>query len=118
MIIIEHQEDDAPVEYIKRDSALTYIALSYAMTDLDTDRMTCHALFEMIKSEPAADVAPVRHGRWIHKKDKDWMGGWKTVCSVCESGLSDGGYIAARTFPYCPICGAKMDGGGDHAEEV
>ena len=66
---------------------------------------------DAIKAIPNADGAPVKHGRWIHKKDKCWMGGGKTVCSVCESGLSDGGYIAVRTFSYCPECGAKMDGG-------
>ena len=63
----------------------------------------------VIDKLPSADVAPVRHGHWIHEKDKRWMGGGKTVCSVCESGLSDGGYIAVRTFSYCPSCGAKMD---------
>ena len=44
-----------------------------------------------------ADVAPVRHGRWINH-------GWSTVCSEC--GEDDA--FAKRN--YCPNCGAKMDG--------
>ena len=44
---------------------------------------------------PAADVTPVRHGRWI-----DSSNGW--MCSVCER---DSTYDT----PYCPHCGALMD---------
>ena len=45
-------------------------------------------------SIPAADVAPVLHGRWI--------GVGYDKCSVC------GGLELGRTN-YCPHCGAKMD---------
>lgn len=49
-----------------------------------------------IKQLPAADVAPVRHGKWI--RHGDW-----SECSLCgESGTSH--------IKYCPNCGAKMDG--------
>lgn len=49
-----------------------------------------------IKQFPAADVAPVRHGKWI--RHGDW-----SECSLCgESGTSH--------IKYCPNCGAKMDG--------
>ena len=62
-----------------------------------------------ILDAPAADVAPVRHGRWVsvpHKLAK--------VCSVCNR---DEPYkfddIDADVYDYCPNCGAKMDGGAD-----
>ena len=58
----------------------------------------------MIHSEKAADVAPVRHGRWLDGK-----------CTVCgweepDVGTRDG-YDAEACIqtPYCPNCGAKMD---------
>lgn len=60
----------------------------------------------------AADVAPVRHGRWFFEPD----GG--TRCSECNKRVRDvtGGLNAPvdlSELPYCPKCSAKMDGGGD-----
>lgn len=57
----------------------------------------------------SADVAPVRHGRWIKESD----GG--TRCSVCNKRVRDvtgGGDepVDLSYMPYCPKCGAKMDG--------
>lgn len=53
-----------------------------------------------IINAPAADVAPVVHGRWI------WNGDYcKWVCSVC------GGREGECETPTCQWCGAKMDGG-------
>ena len=59
----------------------------------------------MIHSEKAADVAPVRHGRWLDGK-----------CTVCgweepDVGTWDG-YDAEAWIetPYCPNCGARMHG--------
>ena len=55
---------------------------------------------------PAADVAPVRHGRWVHTDlASHWHG--KDECSECiyhEQDRSD-----LSSFRYCPNCGAKMD---------
>ena len=59
----------------------------------------------MIHSEKAADVAQVRHGRWvhIHKAIVDTTGD----CSVCYKEA----VWRTRNNPYgiCPNCGAKMD---------
>ena len=66
-------------------------------------------ILEVINSVPAADVAPVRHGRWIeytkviipepyNKLEQAWK------CSEC--GFDDG-FVA---YNYCPNCSAKMDG--------
>lgn len=51
----------------------------------------------IFRKDLAADVAPVRHGRWINH-------GWSTVCSECGEDYA----FAKRN--YCPNCGAKMDG--------
>lgn len=52
---------------------------------------------------PAADVAPVRHGRWIvrNKGMNNWVD-----CSEC-------GTIGSPHWKCCPVCEAKMDG-ADH----
>ena len=57
----------------------------------------------------SADVAPVRHGRWICIR----KGYEEYECSVChgmDSNCSD--YYADHVVTeqdYCPFCGAKMD---------
>ena len=55
-----------------------------------------------LKNVPAADVEPVRHGRWVDKKGGFWD---VAKCSVCGSPCPTAG-IPPR---YCPNCGAKMD---------
>ena len=53
---------------------------------------------------PSADVAPVRHGRWIAiKVPNEWD---KGQCSQCRSIFNS----SVWGTNYCPNCGAKMDG--------
>lgn len=59
-------------------------------------------LFE-IGELPAADVAPVRHGRWTRIDYHD------ARCSECGHKT----YYPDRISLYCPECGARMDGGAD-----
>jgi len=51
---------------------------------------------------------PVVHGRWIPFHSK--ISGDIQYCSACEIG-----FVAKSD--YCPNCGAKMDGGADHAAD-
>ena len=53
-----------------------------------------------IRNAPAADVAEVRHGRWIHHEDGVF------TCSECGNAESNDSY-------YCRLCGAKMDGAAE-----
>lgn len=70
---------------------------------------------------PAADVAPVVHGRWmpVYESEitgwdpavagRDPIGGY--ICSACkEESIYDCNdeFVLSN---YCPNCGAKMDGG-------
>ena len=64
---------------------------------------------------PAADVAPVVHGRWIRTDDQEFILG-DFECSVCEHLECD---IDTRYLTpgenclfYCSNCGAKMDAEG------
>ena len=52
-----------------------------------------------IKEAPAADVEPVRHGKWLINSD-----GYYPYCSECKEEPKSG--IMTH---YCPNCGAKMD---------
>lgn len=75
--------------------------------------------FEIVEEAPAADVAPVRHGRWgvtqVNGVDAIF------ACSECSREVKAANdYFGkptehiAKIYPYCH-CGAKMDskGGGN-----
>lgn len=61
----------------------------------------------IIAGMPAADVAPVVHGRWAH------LGGDEWCCPVCGFVITTEGSWDKPTKKCCEDCGAKMDGGGD-----
>lgn len=60
---------------------------------------------ECFKTQPTADVEPVRHGRWEYNQDVILY--W--VCSECA-------YYVQHEYKFCPNCGAKMDGGDDNEQ--
>lgn len=85
-------------EYIERELAIEALSRGEGCGNV------CRRAIERIL---AADVAPVRHGRWIDaypdiEPNPMFMYG---ICSECgfEQGLS-------KYLNYCPNCGAKMDG--------
>ena len=68
-----------------------------------------------VEDFPAADVAPVRHGRWIYTRNYG-----EYECSVCHGIDTDcNDYHSSHVVTeqgYCPNCGAKMDLGGVYHE--
>lgn len=64
---------------------------------------------DFLDNIPTADVTPVRHGRWIERKEhfyfqngcKEWINFYCSECDAPNNSPTD----------YCPNCGAKMDGG-------
>lgn len=78
-------------EYIEREEALEALLYEMCGTGYQTTAMMA------VRRIPAADVAPVVHGRWIKVKPVHYQ------CSIC--GVNTGGF----TSNYCPNCGAKMD---------
>ena len=84
-------------EYIKRDVVMKEIMASKWMDGYDGATAMAIAA-----SAPAADVAPVRHGRWVPFHSSH--AGEIQYCSVCDIGCT-------WKPDYCPNCGAKMDGG-------
>ena len=90
----------AKPEYIERGAAKHAADLAFDMTETEYD-ILCKELDRV----PAADVAPVVHGHFVHDGPRfaggvDW---WH--CSSCGR-LASG--VETR-FDYCPNCGAKMD---------
>lgn len=89
-------------EYIKRD------AIKARLEDLvdwcqDLRKPGLEQALAMLKEEPVADVAPVVHGVWVCVNKIDPISGYR--CSKCRR------RVGFDLTPYCPNCGAKMDGG-------
>ena len=83
-------------DYISRDAALT------ALQNPELFNVSPRFL-QILRDLPAADVEPVRHGRW----ERSILAYDFKRCSECSS-------VWSRTSNYCPNCGAKMDGGTDN----
>ena len=89
-------------EYIKREDLLELYRIDDSVLN-ENGHVPLPVIRQNIMDIPAADVAPVRHGRWIMHDDEF---GLTCECSVCHiETMGDGN--------YCPNCGAKMDGGAD-----
>lgn len=63
-------------------------------------------VWERLKEyEDAADVAPVRHGRWTMSSDRPDT----IICSCCDNAF-DVWKADIKRHNYCPNCGARMEG--------
>ena len=79
-------------EYIERET-IKAAMIHYGFKSPD---MT---VTEFVEDElPAADVAPVRHGRWIASHDEF------CACSICKYPV----YVGWNQTNYCPNCGTIM----------
>lgn len=90
-------------EYIELEAAFN------AITDL-AGKASTRSAYEAIwksaralKKIPAADVAPVVHGRWGTGRFNLETGNYEEQCTRCRNFSKEYGK------PYCPNCGAKMD---------
>ena len=96
-------------EYIRRSDALKGVELfQCGWAEIEAVQS------DYIERLPAADVAPVVHGKWVHSRYDRSSGQFDVVkCSRC--GLE--AYAMAyhvRDGNYCPKCGARMDGGNEN----
>ena len=99
-------------DYISRDELLELYAPDPATPNFDDLKLTVAVARQNVLDMPAADVAPVRHGRWI-EDERTYPGpGLKNnLCSACGevAGAWKEGLEPGRKWAYCPNCGAKMD---------
>ena len=65
------------------------------------------SIYAIIDNAPAADVALVRHGKWVDNGIPDSI---LSGCSVC------GFTCGSSSFSYCPNCGCKMDRGDGNSD--
>ena len=83
-------------EYIRREDVIAwFMPYAHAGESIDAD-----VVISDIKGMKAADVSPVRHGRWLPQVvlgQKAWD------CSECKT-------LGSPHWKWCPVCGAKMDG--------
>lgn len=103
-------------EYIEREALITKFKKMGLGEHGLVERLFADGVYTVIAAFPAADVAPVRHGHWYNR-------GGHFRCSVCNNKtlLKDiggtGGWsheYEQQKSPYCPTCGAKMDGGDNN----
>lgn len=89
-------------EYIARE------ALRDAL--YDADAITMNGV-KILNQFPAADVAPVRHGRWDSSGKYRFQRDNSVAvrCTECGCSLKEQEY-REYTWNYCPVCGAKMRG--------
>ena len=88
--------------YIERESAIKSL-LNDCLGQVSYSREDAA---DCVRYMDAADVVPVRHGRWeivVGSDGKEHM-----VCTGCRKQQDLTG-----VFSYCPNCGAKMDGGAE-----
>lgn len=104
-------------DYISREAIIGKVEKHYCAPckgqggDLGGDwcrSCVINSVLEKVRGIPAADVEPVRYGKWVHSEieDDDWGGTFhEWTCSVC--GYSVG--LNPTGENYCPNCNAKMD---------
>ena len=117
-------------EYIKREAALHEIERREVLMVGDK-RISVDAMKSFIKNRPAADVAPVVHGRWIleahdervnyrwnvtaecseccDEQKEIWAGIKKNVANPIARDVALINTESVKLSNYCPNCGAKMD---------
>ena len=77
-------------EYIEREKLLR---------DINHYHLSDGKFQHWVEVQPAADVAPVRHGRWLPQVvlgQKAWD------CSECKT-------LGSPHWKWCPVCGCKMN---------
>lgn len=102
-------------EYISREKVERAFKLKVKNPNKDYQRGMQDAIDclvpEVIADIPAADVQPVKRGRWAQ------IGEQSAKCTACGGVLKSNGIdktgkalIFKAVYHYCPCCGAKMGG--------
>lgn len=93
-------------DYISREAAIEL--LHYNADE------RCSAVVSDFEEIPAADVEPVRRGRWVrpHWRNSSYC----CDCSECggEAMHREYQWNKKGIYPICPSCGSKMDLEGDN----
>ena len=86
-------------EYIERSGVLFLLEGTFCLNCKgNCKKCKIDKSIKILEEEPAADVAPVVHGRWRTIRNVSGF----VACDKC-------GYWCGTKSKYCPDCGAKMD---------
>ena len=101
------------IENTKRYHGAVYTNDVFSEASQEIPYLLAAKVLREVSDTPAADVAPVVHGRW------EWLGPNRLVtdcmCGTCSACKVRSKYIVNTML--CPNCGAKMDGGGGDAAD-
>lgn len=99
-------------EYIERAVAIDTVSEVYY--DTPDVNLSAEKFEAAINAIPAADVAPVVHGRWEYTPQTfNTLG--QIRCPFCAWRSLD--QSIDGIYKYCPNCGAKMDGGDSNESD-
>ena len=100
-------------EYIEREKVVSkFEAIKNRGVSLK-DAIYLDGVMAVLDTIPAADVAPVRHGRWMTTDAYPHH----LYCSVCyKTYAKNAKWVNELDLPtnYCPNCGALMDKEDEH----
>ena len=69
---------------------------------------------KLIEDAPSVDAVEVVHGRWAVSRESEISKNvWCTACGEDFYIRKKIGAVLIDKMPYCPNCGAKMDGDGN-----
>lgn len=94
--------------YVDIDKTIEEARLAYCEDCNSYNGVMCRACaFDdamlQIEDAPTADVAEVKHGKWI------WLEGNLYECSECPEQTEVDEKMNKPLYQFCPYCGAKMD---------
>ena len=93
-------------EYIEREAAIKAL-MNDAPEQVGYSREDAA---DCIRYMDAADVVPVRHGRWI-ESPRLYYGAKEYECSLCYSDTFWNKHRITEKYPCCPTCGCRLGGG-------
>ena len=96
IILKKNMGTDGIPEYIEREAAIKAL-LNDATEQVGYSREDAA---DCIRYMDAADVAPVRHGRWERTADG------AALCTACKRKMN----LSQYGYAFCSLCGARMDG--------
>ena len=97
---------------IDADALLEYLMINmnwhdedgYEVDDWDEKKKIFKDLIDAV---PTVDAVPVKHGTWVTDNSTAIGELIERYCSLCDCRTTG---LRETWFPYCPNCGAKMDG--------
>lgn len=90
-------------------------ALTEQVKQEPTDGMYTHEVVALVEEQPTIEAVPMRPAQWI--KLYAYAGMEQYKCSACRAECFVPTCMGEPMYDFCPNCGAKIDGGNDHATD-